>query len=330
LTENGWESFRENEFFRRVQPFLRDLLNAVKIIDTPRFGDGNRPDMLAILSDGSHAIIEIKASTPITQTRLDQVVEQLARYESAYQEAYQGKQAKLVLVVPGALSSEHLDYLYSHGIDTVIDGPTLRRAADLAQASNADYFKVTGEEPRPTLDELALIGSSLLARLDKISRGSDEWPEYERLCADALEFLFCPPLGKPRLQFATRDRHNRRDFILRNFKSHEFWEYVRSTYEAHYIVVDSKNSADGVSKDDILEVANYLSPRGPGLFGIIMSRKGIRDRASITHAEQWAFNKKMIVIVDDADVRQMITMRMSDDDPAGLLADKIEDFRLGF
>jgi hypothetical protein len=63
---------------------------------------------------------------------------------------------------------------------------------------------------------------------------------------------------------------------------------------------------------------------------MILSRKGIRNRATITHAEQWAFNKKMIVIVDDADVRQMVTMRMSDDDPAELLADKIEDFRLGF
>jgi hypothetical protein len=29
-------------------------------------------------------------------------------------------------------------------------------------------------------------------------------------------------------------------------------------------------------------------------------------------------------------VRQMITMRSSEDDPAELLAQKIEDFRLGF
>jgi hypothetical protein len=328
LTDNDWQAFRENEFYRRVKPFLRDFLNAVEIIDTPRFGDGGRPDMLAILSDGSHAIIEIKAFTPTTQARLDQVVEQLATYASSYEKTYSGKQAKLVLVVPGVLSTEHVDYLHSHGIDTVIDGAVLRQVADLAQASDADYFETA--EGAHSSDDPALIGPPLLTKLDKIAGGSDEWAEYERLCADVLEFLFCPPLGKPRLQVATRDRHNRRDFILRNHKPHEFWGYVRSTYKAHYIVVDAKNSANGVSKDDILDVANYLSPRGPGLFGIIMSRKGIRGRASITHTEQWAFNKKMIVIVDDADTRQMITMRMSDDDPAGLLADKIEDFRLGF
>ena len=103
---------------------------------------------------------------------------------------------------------------------------------------------------------------------------------------------------------------------------------MRSTYEAHYIVADAKNSARKVTKNGVLQVANYLSARGTGLFGLIMSRKGIGERASITQGEQWAFNEKMIVIVDDADVRQMITMRISNDDPAELLADKIEDFRL--
>jgi hypothetical protein len=243
LTDNLWQEFRENEFYRRVQPFLRDLLNAAKIIDAPRFGDGSRPDMLAILSDGSHAIIEIKAFTPTTQARLNQVVEQLATYESAYEKTYPGKQAKLVLVVPGVLSAEHIDYLHTHGIDKVIDGAVLRQAADLAHASDSDYFK-TAEEAQSS-DNAVLIGPSLLARLDKIAGGSDQWADYERLCADVLEFLFCPPLGKPRLQVATRERHNRRDFILRNYKPHEFWGYVRSTYEAHYIVVDAKNSAAG-------------------------------------------------------------------------------------
>jgi hypothetical protein len=327
LTDDGLQSFRENDFFRRIRPLLPDLLNAVHIVDQPRFKSGYVPDLLAILNDGTHALVEIKGITPNTQARLDDIVEEVGMLAGSYQETYPGKQAKLVLIVPGVLSAEHIDYLHQNGIDMVIDGAALLRAAGMRTASDADFFR-SGDERSPA--DTSSVGDVLLQNLDEIVPGPNEWSRYQKLCGDILEFLFCPPLGKPKSEYATREGHNRRDFILRNYRSHQFWEYMRSAYEAHYIVVDAKNSARMIRKSDILQIANYLSPHGPGLFAIIMSRNGSGGSANIIQREQWAFSRKMIVIVDDADVRQMITMRSSDDDPAELLAQKIEDFRLGY
>lgn len=339
MSDDALQSFRENEFFRRVRPLLPDLLNAVHIVDQPRFGGQYRPDFLAILKDGSDAIIEIKGVTPNTQTRLSQVVEQLDTYRQAYQKAYPERKAKLALVVPGALSPEYIAYLHQHGIETVIDGNVLRRTIDLHVASDSDYFSVKEEEhvirnesahEAGGRSDISEVGALFLERLGKTNPGTPDWPHYQKFAGDILEFLFCPPLGKPRLEHATRDGRNRRDFILRNYAPHQFWGYMRTAYEAHYIVVDAKNSARKVRKADILQVANYLSSHGPGLFALIMSRDGNGVGAESAQREQWAFGRKMVVVVDDADVRQMITMRSSNDDPADLLAQKIEDFRLSF
>jgi hypothetical protein len=45
--------------------------------------------------------------------------------------------------------------------------------------------------------------------------------------------------------------------------------------------------------------------------------------------EQWVQHNKLIIGLDDEDVRQMLTTKMAAGDPAELIRQKIEDFRLG-
>jgi hypothetical protein len=40
--------------------------------------------------------------------------------------------------------------------------------------------------------------------------------------------------------------------------------------------------------------------------------------------------QKMIVVLDDAEVEQMLTLRRSGGSPSDVIRDKIEDFRLSF
>lgn len=47
---------------------------------------------------------------------------------------------------------------------------------------------------------------------------------------------------------------------------------MRSHYEAHYIVAEVKSLTRGPGKHEIFKVANYLNPRGTGLFSIILAR----------------------------------------------------------
>lgn len=124
----------------------------------------------------------------------------------------------------------------------------------------------------------------------------------------------------------------RLDFILPNYTTDpsDFWAQMRSLYEAHFVVVDAKNWSGPIDKDEILKIANYLSPHGAGLFGLIISRGGGDDSAQNTMREQWRDHRKMITIFDDSEIKQTLTMRRPGRNPAALIRQKIEDFRLRF
>jgi hypothetical protein len=171
---------------------------------------------------------------------------------------------------------------------------------------------------------------ALLDRLSQIPPGRTEWSSYQSLCGDILSFLLCPPLAQPISESANQSRINRRDFVLPNYAIGGYWDYMRTHYQAHYIVVDAKNYTGNVKKKEILQIANYLSLHGAGQFGIVISRTGGDKSAELTRREQWIIHRKMIVLLNDDDMRQMISLRAANVDPAELIRQKIEDFRLGF
>ena len=71
--------------------------------------------------------------------------------------------------------------------------------------------------------------------------------------------------------------------------------YLRDRYKAEFIVVDAKNSAHEIGKDDILQVAHYLKEKGVGLFGLIFSRCGGDPSSEIHLRDIWQSENKMIV-----------------------------------
>lgn len=85
-----------------------------------------------------------------------------------------------------------------------------------------------------------------------------------------------------------------------------------------------------MSKNDVLQIANYLKPHGAGRFGIIFSRNG-GDKSGcwVTQREQWILHEKMIIILDDNDCKAIV--EASEDNAAeNILSSKIEQFRLSF
>ena len=75
-------------------------------------------------------------------------------------------------------------------------------------------------------------------------------------------------------------------------------------------------------------MGNYLIPDGAGAFGIIISRRGSGSSSDIAIREMWLYHRKMIVVLDDNDIEQMLLDRKNGNDPAELIRKKIEDFRL--
>jgi len=189
------------------------------------------------------------------------------------------------------------------------------------------YFGISSGEVQ-TDNDTQSKGKALVEALSQTEPGRPHWSQYQRLMSEVLEFLFCPPLERPLDEVPDADRRNRRDMILENGASDGFWARLRDTYDAHYIVADAKNYVSPLGKNPVLDVAHYLKPHGCGKFGLILSRNGPSGAAEHAMREQWVASRKLIVVLSDTDVEEMVRLKVEASDPETLLRRRIAEFRI--
>lgn len=169
---------------------------------------------------------------------------------------------------------------------------------------------------------------NLSEALKTLHAGKVEWYIYQTLCCDIFSHLFCPPLEPPRFENTDEDKRNRRDMIFENSSDHSYWKMLRNIYKADYIVVDAKNYSAPIEKQSVLDIAHYLKPYGCGLFGIILTRNGASDGAKHAIREQWTSGSKLILVLNDIDLLDMLKMKEIGRKPEELIKIKIADFRM--
>ncbi|MEO3748687.1 hypothetical protein [Plantactinospora sp. B5E13] len=318
LIESGDEGdFKEADFIY----FLRSLLNA-------RYPDSRimaNVDGIDLILDrrGEYTIVEVKRAAPQTLSRVNMVAHQLSRLGERLRAGASPVRVNLVLAIPGSLSVSNLEALRRSGIDVWDRKWILASAAAVGMEDEAIRFIKGGVKPKSPSHAQALGW-----RLERIPPGRADWSAYQKLCGEILDHLFCPPLSAPIGERTNEAETNRRDFILPNYAISGFWAFLRVRYGADHVVVDAKNYTDGIKKPEVLQLANYLSLHGPGHFGLIVTRKGADNSALVTRREQWTVYNKMILILDDDDVKQMLESKDASGEPDLLIRQKIEDFRL--
>lgn len=264
--------------------------------------------------------IEIRSSRVFSNKRLNDIVAQL----NMYQKYLGGK--RLALVFPGKLPKEAVATLSGTGVELWdLDYLRARFAKEVAEVEHPilqPLFTATPTKKGKTPDEL------LITELKSCRPGRADWSKYQRLIGQILERLFCPPLSPPISELADAFKVNRRDFIIPNYADDGFWLYIRSRYQADYIVVDAKNYAGAATKSHALQLANYLKTSGAGLFGVIACRSGGDRGCTYTLRELWAVHSKLIIVLTDTDVEQMLLAKASGGQPEEIIRQKIEDFRL--
>ena len=310
-----------------IERHLPDLLGASqpRVTREARLpAGGGMPDFLVEEASGQAFVVEVKTALPATQIRIESIINQLNGFAHAYMEMRKTtRKPTPVLVTTGVMSRHSLERLAAAGV-RVIDGPALR---DFIDDRFLDLLPTQGGGlRREPLDR----GSQLLRRLSEVQPGRADWSKYQRLAQEILTFTLCPPLEQPLPEHSNASGINRRDIILPNYSTSGFWHYMQMNYSAHYVVVDAKNYTKRVKKDAILQLANYLSEHGTGLFGAIVTRSAGDRGAEATRREQWVINRKLIVILNDSDLEQMIQLKQPGGDPGLVIRQKIEDFRLSF
>jgi hypothetical protein len=116
--------------------------------------------------------------------------------------------------------------------------------------------------------------------------------------------------------------------ILPNYAPAGLWAFFRSEYRADFVIIDAKNYRESIEKEEVLQIANYLQKCGAGLFALIFCRTQIDTKLLYVLREQWVLYDKMITPLHDEDVVQMLTGKEHGKDPAEVIRQKIENFRL--
>lgn len=318
---------REHEFVSFLAELLKKHPEFSDMMQEPLLGNKTRYRADFLVQRQSRTItekllIECKTHRVLTSAHLHNVIAQLEKFRDAYGDC------RLILAVPATLRARDiidlkaasielwdLNYIAEHFSKQIKEAyPSYYKAFLLAQISRP--LKPTREQ-------------ELLSNLSVCKTGKADWHVYQSLVGDILEYLFTPPLGKPIPDLSDKTQANRRDFIIPNYVDKGFWAFMREKYCADYIVIDAKNYTRKVKKSEVLQVANYLKPHGAGLFGLIVSRVG-GDSSGCEHTlrEQWLVHQKLILVLDDDDVKEMLIARSDGRAPEDILSQKIEHFRL--
>ena len=314
------------------EQFVKDILERSPDIELTALPGPYGPDYgldFVASRDGRPLLIQIKVTTPQTSYRLEEMRAALDRAAQRYQEMDPGSEPVSVLAFPGVLSAPKRTLAARSGLE-IWDGPYLRATAQREGIRVPPYVALGDPDVSGPTAAGARYAQALLSRLHEIPPGRDGWPAYEKFCEDLLNFLFVPPLNPAIVQSRDDRGANRRDYVLPNYAvDGGFWQFMRAHYDAHYVVAEVKNLTRSPGKQEILQVANYLNPHGAGLFALVLARTELDVTATWICREQWVQHNKLIIGINDDDIRQMVESKIARKDPAELVRQKIEDFRLG-
>ena len=116
--------------------------------------------------------------------------------------------------------------------------------------------------------------------------------------------------------------------IFENSTDHPYWKMLRDLYKADYIAVDAKNYSDTIKTQPVLDIAHYLKSYGCGLFGVILTLKGEDQSTSHAIIKKWISASKLILLLNDNDLLEMLEMKSLGKKSEELIRVKIANFRM--
>ena len=278
-----------------------------------------RPDLSAS-ENGVDLFIECKAVFALVGGRFEEAISQLEKYPKS------DENRRIILATLSELTEEQnlklKDKDFEHWGPQYIASSFREKIANMPESFIGNLIKSSVDRSKNEDSE------SFKNKLKNCEPGKSQWSDYQNLVGGILEALFTPPLEKTIIESSDEFKINRRDFVLPNYCTDGFWDFMRQQYAADYIVVDAKNYVKPIKKNEILQISNYLKVHGAGLFAIIFSRHGAARSAQLTMREQWIVHSKLIVVLNDDDVFSMLSAVESGGNPDTVIRQKIEEFRL--
>ena len=190
-----------------------------------------------------------------------------------------------------------------------------------------------GRDARPAMnyiDEAAHDEAEVLKRrLASIVPGREQAVEYQHLVLEMLNFLFNPELIDGQPEVKTFEGTERRDIVFTNDSDESFWEYIRTEHAGLFVMFEAKNT-EMLDLAAINQTATYLGDR-LGRFGAIVTRGSPPESVQRKAFSVWndsAPNRKIILILTDDHIRELLDLRARDGSPTQWLQRHYRAFRM--
>ena len=172
--------------------------------------------------------------------------------------------------------------------------------------------------------------AQLIQRVMTCPAGHEGWGEFEDACLEALHYLLVPPLSPPIRQLRTLSGIARRDaaFPNRVLDGSGHWRRFYAELEAKLVVVDFKNyDRSEIGADEVNQLRNYMT-KATGNLGIMVCNKEPVQSAYVARNTAFTHDGKVILFLTTAHLTEMFNIKERGDDPADLIADLLDRFRL--
>lgn len=169
-------------------------------------------------------------------------------------------------------------------------------------------------------------GTTLCKELKDLKRGKTTWPKYENLCDRILRYLFPNDLQGWHKQKRTDDGLNRFDYVCRIRPTTDFWRFLLDNLDSRYVLFEFKNYSGRIKQGQILTTEKYLLERGLRRVAIIISRAGAEEDALKMTQGAMREQGKLMLIIDDENVCEMLHMKERGEDPTDRLFEIADNF----
>ena len=211
------------------------------------YGSGELTD-----EQNRRVILEVSSSAVITPADAREMLRRLSAIpdEGGY------SRTEYLLLTSGDVTRGARELLHDSGV-------VIRSRRSFRDLCSDFWTTLAPEYEDPGLTDRA---EKLIEALGQVLPGRANYPDYERVCWQILEYPFCPELGGPEPQSYTVNRSQRRDVVMDNHVEQGFWARIRERYQADYLVAEMKNNTGTVSNSSVWQLAAYMKEKGVGLF----------------------------------------------------------------
>lgn len=165
-----------------------------------------------------------------------------------------------------------------------------------------------------------------IERLETIIAGKKNAQQYEKFCVDILKYLFNDTLTLWGEQQKSNDDLFRFDLIckIKNNINNEFFNTIENYFSSKYIIFEFKNYIEEITQKEVYTTEKYLYKTALRTVAILLTRNGVDKNGIKAIKGTLRENGKLIIVLDDSDIKQMIYAKEHGEDYIEILINKLD------